>query len=152
MLKGCKTPEQTQLATYFGANYVRGAKKRGRYGGYDDPHFKLDIWNLHQATLNQEPTTNNIAEAFHRHIQMMLNDTNMSFTSFLEKLSHSVVTYQHRLEQVELHMDEVRRNKKSIKRAQMIEGTFSNITINLLGKSLRLLHITLNSISYIYVS
>ena len=119
-MKSCSTPEEKKLATYFGASYVRGKKKAGKRGGYEDGHFKLAIWNLHQAVLNDEPTTNNFAEAYHRCIQVMLNDTNMTFSSFIEKLKQSLVSRENRLDQIRLGMDTAQRNAKSVKKTERI--------------------------------
>ena len=50
----------------------------------------------------------------------MLNDTNMTFTSFIEKLKQSLVTRENRLDQIRLGIDTAQRNAKSIKRAERI--------------------------------
>lgn len=110
LLKNCNTPEERKLANYFGGAYVRGKKKKG---GYSDPHFKLHIWNLHLAALYSEPTTNNFAEAWHRCIQVMLNDTDMSISSFIETLKLDMVTRDVRLEQIQLGIETPKRNTKS---------------------------------------
>lgn len=119
LLKGCKSPQEKKLATHFGKSYVRGAKKGKQY---EKAHFKLQIWNLHHAALNGEPTTNNSAEAWHRHIQVMLKDTNMSFCSFIEKLRHSLVSHENKVEQIRLGRETPTRNPKTIKKYEKIRS------------------------------
>ena len=119
LLKGCKSPQEKKLATHFGKSYVRGAKKGKQY---EKAHFKLQIWNLHHAALNGEPTTNNSAEAWHRHIQVMLKDTNMSFCSFIEKLRHSLASHENKVEQIRLGRETPTRNPKTIKKYEKIRS------------------------------
>ena len=49
-----------------------------------------------------------------------MNDTNMTFSSFIEKLKQSLVSRENRLDQIRLGMDTAQRNAKSIKKAERI--------------------------------
>ena len=50
----------------------------------------------------------------------MLNDTDMSFHSFIEKLKQSVVIRNNKLEQYQLGIDTPKRNAKAIKKNERI--------------------------------
>ena len=52
----------------------------------------------------------------------MLKDTNMSFCSFIEKLRHSLVSHENKVEQIRLGRETPNRNPKTIKKYEKIRS------------------------------
>ena len=115
-----------QLSEYFGEFYAFGVKKNPtRYKkatGYKPPRFRHCIWNLHDAALSEEPTTNNFAESWHNSIKILLKETDMTLSSYVKTLKQDYVTRKVRLDNIRLGREIPRPDSKMVKKMEKIRG------------------------------
>ena len=62
------------LLDYFDSIYVSGPIRRGRCAG--DPMYGLDVWNVHEATLEHRDRTNNNSETFNAAFKLSVRCSN----------------------------------------------------------------------------
>ena len=62
-------PTLELVLEYLEDNYIGRRQRQGR----KNPRFPITLWNVYNRTLNNEPRTNNSAEAGHRCFQAELN-------------------------------------------------------------------------------
>jgi hypothetical protein len=55
-------------------------------GTRTDPRFPIELWNLHERTVNGQHRTNNVAEASHRRLQGLFSCSHPSLWKFIEIL------------------------------------------------------------------
>ena len=72
------------VLTWFECNYVGVYNRRGNRR---NPLFPYDLWNVYEATLNDEDRMNNYAEACHRKLAYELGCHHPTLWKFIETLS-----------------------------------------------------------------
>merc|ERR1712240_982274 len=90
--------------------------------GYKPPRFPHCIWNLHDAALSEEPTTNNFAESWHNSIKILLKETDMTISSYVKTLKQDYVTRKVRLDNIRLGREIPRPDSKMVKKMEKIRG------------------------------
>lgn len=80
--------DEIDLVTYFEENYVIGKirmrfrkKEATRY----EPCFPIEMWSVHNRTINEMPRTSNSAEGWHNKIHLLLS-THPGIHSFISKI------------------------------------------------------------------
>ena len=75
-----------EVVTYFEVTYIRTErgprKNKLRVHGL----FPISLWKSHQRTLNDEPWTNNIIEAFHNALQSSVTNANPTIWKLIDCL------------------------------------------------------------------
>ena len=75
-------PTLELVLEYLEDNYIGRRQRQGR----KNPRFPITLWNVYNRTLNNEPRTNNSAEAGHRRFQAELNSSHPSIRRFIDNL------------------------------------------------------------------
>lgn len=82
------------LLTYFNQTYVTGTEKKvGKHGeGREEkkrlvsPLFPPEVWNVHNATLNGEPHTNNSTEGWNNRFEVLVGLLHPTIWKLIEKM------------------------------------------------------------------
>lgn len=100
----------------FQQNYVRGQRARGRRRAVP-PRFPPQLWNVRQATLDDDAVTNNNQEGWHNRFQTIIGRHHPSFYRFLTELIDEQGRVDYNLREIELG-HEIRRVPKAAQRQQ----------------------------------
>lgn len=79
-------PEATdELLKYVDNTYVRGKKNQGRRKA-EAPRYPPEMWNVHEAVLNEEKRTNNQVEGWHNKFRHLVGSCHPSIWNFIEAI------------------------------------------------------------------
>ena len=78
-LRGNVSNEMNPLMNYIGKNYVMSTGRRR-------PRYPIETWNVYQRTLEQMDRTNNVVEAWHRRLNILVGKAHPTLYSFLNTL------------------------------------------------------------------
>ena len=88
-------PDEAQpILAYFEANYIGRPRADG---GRRNPLFPIEMWSMHQRTIDGLPRTNNHVEGWHRRFQADVGAHHPNFWRFLtvlrreEALTHTEI-------------------------------------------------------------
>ncbi|CAF1040298.1 unnamed protein product [Didymodactylos carnosus] len=70
------------LMDYFEDTYIGRRRPNGRA----TPRFPIELWNMHQRTINHSMRTNNSAEAWHRRLNSVIQCQHPSLWIFIESI------------------------------------------------------------------
>ncbi|CAF0904197.1 unnamed protein product [Didymodactylos carnosus] len=70
------------LMDYFEDTYIGRRRPNGR----GTPRFPIELWNMHQRTINHSMRTNNFAEAWHRRLNSVILYQHPSLWIFIESI------------------------------------------------------------------
>lgn len=73
------------ILSYFDKTYVNGTPRTGTRAAVA-PRYKPEIWNQYDAALNRLHRTNNVSEAWHNRLQVMVGKHHPDLFSALEEL------------------------------------------------------------------
>ena len=78
-LKANVSQDMNPLLDYIGKTYVRNTGRRR-------PRYPIDTWNVYQRTLDQLDRTNNVVEAWHRRLNLLVGKAHPTLYTFLTEL------------------------------------------------------------------
>ncbi|CAF1950851.1 unnamed protein product [Rotaria magnacalcarata] len=81
-LYGCLPSILEPVLDYFEDTYIGRRRPNGRA----TPRYPVNLWNMHQRTINNSMRTNNQAEAWHRRLNSVIQCEHPSLWIFIQSL------------------------------------------------------------------
>ena len=86
-----------EIANYFEDTYIGRLNRRGHR---QTPMFPLELWNVHQRTIDDEDRTNNQIEGFHRGFQSLIGAQVPNIFRFIDVLGQQQMMKETEVQQL----------------------------------------------------
>uniref|UniRef100_A0A915HSP2 MULE domain-containing protein n=1 Tax=Romanomermis culicivorax TaxID=13658 RepID=A0A915HSP2_ROMCU len=111
-------PESLPIANYFEDIYIGRGLRRGR----QIPSFRIELWNLHQRSLNSQSRTNNNVEGWHRGFLATCESFFPNIYKFVDCLKKQLHLHAYKIAQLTAGNLINRKNKKYKMISSRIQG------------------------------
>ena len=127
-------PEAENLLKYFDETYVNGTTRRGQRIGAPQryrsqripPKFKPELWNVHLATLNNDPRTNNLCESWNHKFYHLVGHQHPTIWRAIRSLQMDQATVETAILQDEIGNPPKKRTHRKYKELQVRLRTLCN--------------------------
>ena len=103
---------------YFEDTYIGAAQRRRRR----DPVYPIDLWNVHQRTLNNQQRTNDDVEGWHRGFQLTCGVDFPNIFRFINALKRQQALHNVEITQLIAGQPSNQKNKKYVKIADRVRN------------------------------
>ncbi len=101
----------SEFITYFERTYIGIVRGRGSRRRREEPIFPVEIWNVHNRTLNGLPRTNNGAEAYHNALRSSITSVHPNFWNLCKSLAKEEALMQTKIAHIK-RGDTITKSKK----------------------------------------